>query len=106
MTTIFDPTPTSDYYLLAALAAIFVKPLLNLNPQEHPGDEAWLKLDHMITPLLLNYCQCKLLQGQYYEVIEHCSSLLFKYDGKMKLLHCLFRMVSKSKAKVALTRFC
>lgn len=36
----------------------------------------------MITPLLLNYCQCKLLQGQYYEVIDHCSSLLFKYEGK------------------------
>lgn len=52
------------------------------DPQEHPGDGAWLKLDHMITPLLLNYCQCKLLQGQYYEVIEHCSSLLFKYEGK------------------------
>lgn len=50
--------------------------------QEHPGDEAWVKLDLMITPLLLNYCQCKLLLGQYYEVIEHCSSLVFKYEGK------------------------
>ena len=54
--------------------------------QEHPGDEAWVKLDHMITPLLLNFCQCKLLEGQYYEVIEHCSSLIFKYEGKAKLL--------------------
>lgn len=58
-----------------------------LIPQEHPGDEAWLKLDRMITPLLLNFCQCKLLQGQYYEVIEHCSSLLFKYEGKA--LRCM-----------------
>uniref|UniRef100_A0A4W6BR18 peptidylprolyl isomerase n=1 Tax=Lates calcarifer TaxID=8187 RepID=A0A4W6BR18_LATCA len=47
--------------------------LKNLQMKEHPGDEAWVKLDHMITPLLLNYCQCKLLEGQYYEVIEHCS---------------------------------
>lgn len=54
--------------------------------QEHPGDEAWIKLDHMITPLLLNYCQCKLLQGHYYEVIEHCSSLAFKYEGKAHLM--------------------
>ncbi|MEQ2184729.1 hypothetical protein GOODEAATRI_011135 [Goodea atripinnis] len=38
----------------------------------------------MITPLLLNYCQCQLLQGQYYEVIEHCSSLVFKYEDNLK----------------------
>lgn len=50
--------------------------------QERPGDEIWTNLDKMITPLLLNYCQCMLLQGQYYEVIEYCSSLLFKYEGK------------------------
>lgn len=56
--------------------------MASVSPQEHPGDEAWVKLDHMITPLLLNYCQCKLLEGQYYEVIEHCSSLVFKYEGK------------------------
>lgn len=62
--------------------------LKNANPQEHPGDGAWLKLDHMITPLLLNYCQCKLLQGQYYEVIDHCSSLLFKYEGKEPRRSC------------------
>ncbi|XP_061840400.1 AH receptor-interacting protein isoform X2 [Nerophis lumbriciformis] len=58
--------------------------LKNLQMKEQPGDEAWIKLDHMITPLLLNYCQCQLLQGQYYEVIEHCSSLTFKYEGKQR----------------------
>lgn len=61
--------------------------LKNLQMKEHPGDEAWIKLDHMITPLLLNYCQCQLLQGQYYEVIEHCSSLLFKYEDNVKALY-------------------
>ncbi|XP_029918503.1 AH receptor-interacting protein [Myripristis murdjan] len=61
--------------------------LKNLQMKEHPGDEAWIKLDHMITPLLLNYCQCQLLQGQYYEVIKHCSSLLFKYDDNVKALY-------------------
>ena len=49
--------------------------------QEQPGEEVWVKLDMMITPLLLNYCQCQLNQGQYYEVIEHCTSLLAKYEG-------------------------
>uniref|UniRef100_A0A8C6U2Y8 peptidylprolyl isomerase n=1 Tax=Neogobius melanostomus TaxID=47308 RepID=A0A8C6U2Y8_9GOBI len=58
--------------------------LKNLQMKEHPGDEAWVKLDLMITPLLLNYCQCMLMQGQYYEVIEHCSSLLFKYEDNVK----------------------
>ncbi|XP_071373194.1 AH receptor-interacting protein [Centroberyx affinis] len=61
--------------------------LKNLQMKEQPGDETWIKLDHMITPLLLNYCQCQLLQGQYYEVIEHCSSLLFKYDDNVKALY-------------------
>ncbi|KAK5605883.1 hypothetical protein CRENBAI_004409 [Crenichthys baileyi] len=58
--------------------------LKNLQMKEHPGDEGWLRLDQMITPLLLNYCQCQLLQGHYYEVIEHCSSLVFKYEDNLK----------------------
>ncbi|XP_056136122.1 AH receptor-interacting protein [Lampris incognitus] len=61
--------------------------LKNLQMKEHPGDNEWIKLDQMITPLLLNYCQCQLLQGQYYEVIEHCSSLLFKYDDNVKAFY-------------------
>uniref|UniRef100_A0A3P8Q788 peptidylprolyl isomerase n=1 Tax=Astatotilapia calliptera TaxID=8154 RepID=A0A3P8Q788_ASTCA len=61
--------------------------LKNLQIKEQPGDESWLKLDGMITTLLLNYCQCLLLEGQYYEVIEHCSSLLFKYENNVKALY-------------------
>ncbi|KAM6940826.1 AH receptor-interacting protein [Lycodopsis pacificus] len=61
--------------------------LKNLQMKEHPGDEVWVKLDHMITPLLLNYCQCKLLQGQYYEVIEHCTSIVFKYEDNVKAFY-------------------
>ncbi|XP_069047498.1 AH receptor-interacting protein [Lepisosteus oculatus] len=58
--------------------------LKNLQMKERPGDQAWIRLDHMITPLLLNYCQCRLLQGQYYEVLEHCSSILYKYEDNVK----------------------
>ncbi|XP_072354224.1 AH receptor-interacting protein [Scyliorhinus torazame] len=58
--------------------------LKNLQMKEKPGDENWLKLDNMITPLLLNYCQCKLMTEEYYEVIEHCSSILAKYEGNVK----------------------
>uniref|UniRef100_A0AAR2JM50 peptidylprolyl isomerase n=1 Tax=Pygocentrus nattereri TaxID=42514 RepID=A0AAR2JM50_PYGNA len=58
--------------------------LKNLQMKEQPGDLAWIKLDQMITPLLLNYCQCKLMLGQYYEVLDHCSSLLNKYEDNLK----------------------
>lgn len=50
--------------------------------QEQPGSPDWIKLDTQITPLLLNYCQCKLLSEEYYEVLDHCSSILNKYEGK------------------------
>lgn len=58
--------------------------LKSLQMKERPGDEHWIKLDLMITPLLLNYCQCKLLLGQYYEVLDHCSSIINKYEGNVK----------------------
>ncbi|KAJ8335983.1 hypothetical protein SKAU_G00393260 [Synaphobranchus kaupii] len=58
--------------------------LKNLQMKERPGDDCWFRLDHMITPLLLNYCQCRLLQGQYYEVLDHCSSILYKHEDNVK----------------------
>lgn len=51
-------------------------------PQEQPGSPDWIQLDQQITPLLLNYCQCKLVAQEYYEVLDHCSSILNKYDGE------------------------
>ncbi|TRZ00871.1 hypothetical protein DNTS_034090 [Danionella cerebrum] len=58
--------------------------LKSLQMKERPGDEHWIKLDSLITPLLLNYCQCKHLLGQYYEVLDHCSSIINKYDAEAK----------------------
>ncbi|CAE1225617.1 AIP [Acanthosepion pharaonis] len=46
---------------------------------EKPGDEGWQKLNKMQIPLLLNFCQCKLLSNEYYTVIEHCNTVL-KHD--------------------------
>lgn len=51
-------------------------------PQEQPGSPDWIQLDQQITPLLLNYCQCKLVAQEYYEVLDYCSSILNKYDGE------------------------
>lgn len=55
-------------------------------PQEQPGSPDWIQLDLQITPLLLNYCQCKLVAQEYYEVLDHCSSILNKYDGEHQAL--------------------
>eukprot|EP00079_Xenopus_tropicalis_P027119 XP_012821332.1 PREDICTED: AH receptor-interacting protein isoform X1 [Xenopus tropicalis] len=54
--------------------------LKSLQMKEQPGSPDWIALDLKITPLLLNYCQCKLLEGDYYQVLEHCSSILNKYS--------------------------
>ena len=48
----------------------------NLFFREKPGEEEWKTLNDMKVPLLLNYSQCQHMQGNYYAVIEHCSSVL------------------------------
>ncbi|XP_049637191.1 AH receptor-interacting protein isoform X2 [Suncus etruscus] len=57
--------------------------LKNLQMKEQPGSPDWIQLDQQITPLLLNYCQCKLVAQEYYEVLDHCSTILNKYDGDL-----------------------
>jgi len=52
--------------------------------REKPGDEEWTKLDKMKIPLLLNYSQCKLLLGEYYEVITHTTAVLEKDSNNVK----------------------
>uniref|UniRef100_A0A170X9A4 Ah receptor-interacting n=1 Tax=Triatoma infestans TaxID=30076 RepID=A0A170X9A4_TRIIF len=39
----------------------------------------WNQLNQKKLPILLNYAQCKLNLKDYYEVIEHCSTVL-QYD--------------------------
>ncbi|XP_006035963.1 AH receptor-interacting protein isoform X2 [Alligator sinensis] len=58
--------------------------LKNLQMKEQPGSPDWIELDQKITPLLLNYCQCKLRSQEYYEVLDHCSSILNKYEDNVK----------------------
>ncbi|XP_044156220.1 AH receptor-interacting protein [Bufo gargarizans] len=60
--------------------------LKSLQMKEQPGSPDWIALDTKITPLLLNFCQCKLLEGDYYPVLEHCSSILNKYSDNVKAL--------------------
>ncbi|KOX68421.1 AH receptor-interacting protein [Melipona quadrifasciata] len=58
--------------------------MLALVYDEKPNEEEWLALNHLKTPLLLNYAQCKLIQKEYYAVIEHCTTVL-KHDPGLLL---------------------
>ncbi|NXE54757.1 AIPL1 protein, partial [Casuarius casuarius] len=58
--------------------------LRNLQAKEKPWEDAWLKLENLVTPLVLNYCQCQLELGEYYEVLEHTTELLQKHNGNAK----------------------
>ncbi|KAG8517079.1 Aryl-hydrocarbon-interacting protein-like 1 [Galemys pyrenaicus] len=55
-----------------------------LPPQEKPWEVQWLKLEKMINTLILNYCQCLLKKGEYYEVLEHTSDILRHHPGIVK----------------------
>ncbi|CAM4601591.1 unnamed protein product [Lepidochelys olivacea] len=58
--------------------------LRNLQAKEKPWAEDWLSLEKLITPLVLNYCQCQLELGEYYEVLEHTTDLLQKNNENVK----------------------
>lgn len=47
--------------------------------REKPKDEEWFALAKIKIPLLLNFSQCRLLQKDYYRVIECCTEVL-SYD--------------------------
>uniref|UniRef100_A0A8C5S490 AIP/AIPL N-terminal FKBP-type PPIase domain-containing protein n=1 Tax=Laticauda laticaudata TaxID=8630 RepID=A0A8C5S490_LATLA len=58
--------------------------LRNLQVKEKPWEEEWLKLENLVTPLVLNYCQCLLELGEYYEVLEHTTEILQKHNENVK----------------------
>ncbi|XP_038273392.1 aryl-hydrocarbon-interacting protein-like 1 [Dermochelys coriacea] len=58
--------------------------LRNVQAKEKPWAEDWLSLEKLITPLVLNYCQCQLELGEYYEVLEHTTDLLQKNNENVK----------------------
>lgn len=55
--------------------------------REKPGDEEYIKLDDRKVPLLLNFAQCKLLQEDYYAVIEHTTEVLKNHPDNVKALY-------------------
>ncbi len=49
--------------------------MLPLPSREKPGDDEWVRLDAQKVPFLLNYAQCQLVLGNFYDVIEQCSQV-------------------------------
>ncbi|XP_013792571.1 AH receptor-interacting protein-like [Limulus polyphemus] len=77
---------TKEYKRAADKYAEALNRLEQLLLREKPGDEEWNQLDYMKIPLLLNYSQCKLLEKDYYAVIEHTTSVLQKEPNNVKAL--------------------
>lgn len=50
--------------------------------RERKTDDEWITLNKIKLPILLNYAQCKLVNGDYYAVIEHCNTVLQYDTGK------------------------
>ncbi|KAK7791858.1 hypothetical protein R5R35_000906 [Gryllus longicercus] len=75
-----------NYAAAAAKYAQAIGMLEQLMLSEKPGDEEWKALDQMKVPLLLNFSQCKLLEKDYYAVIEHCNTVLKSDPGNVKAL--------------------
>lgn len=58
--------------------------------REKPNEEEWLVLNRLKSPLLLNYAQCKLIQKEYYAVVEHCTTVLKHDPGSSAVYQFLF----------------
>lgn len=54
--------------------------------REKPGEEEWLALEKLKIPILLNYSQCKLINKEYYSVIEYTTVVLEKDPNNVKAL--------------------
>lgn len=55
--------------------------------REKPKDEEWNALAKLKIPLLLNYSQCKLVQKEYYRVIECCTEVLTYDENNLKAFY-------------------
>lgn len=55
--------------------------------REKPKDVEWIALTKIKVPLLLNYAQCKLLEKDFYRVIECCTEVLSYEPENLKAFY-------------------
>ena len=60
--------------------------LEHLSLNEQPQSKEWRAFEEMKVPLLLNYAQCKLLFGEYTEVVTHTTTVLEFDQDNVKAL--------------------
>ncbi|CAG9833790.1 unnamed protein product [Diabrotica balteata] len=65
-----------NYKKASELYAKAIGILEQLMLKEKPHDIEWNEMDKQKVPILLNYAQCKLQEGDFYAVIEHCTNVL------------------------------
>jgi len=58
--------------------------LEQLCTREKPGTEEWLEIDHMKIPLLLNFSQCMICKKEYYQAIQHLTTVIEKDENNVK----------------------
>lgn len=75
-----------DYKEAEKLYAKAIGILEQLMMKEKPRDTEWEALNKQKLPLLLNYSQCKLYEGDFYAVIEHCNTVLESEPENVKAL--------------------
>ena len=73
----------SEAALLYSKALTIIEQLLL---REKPGDEDWNRLDQLKVPLLSNLSQCKLLDKDFYPVIEYTTEVLKRDPNNTKAL--------------------
>ncbi|XP_066588765.1 AH receptor-interacting protein isoform X2 [Prorops nasuta] len=76
-----------DYEAASRNYAMAIGLLDQLMLAEKPNEKEWAELNEKRIPLLLNYAQCKLINKEYYEVIEHCSNVLKNDPDNIKALY-------------------
>ncbi|KAL3275499.1 hypothetical protein HHI36_020259 [Cryptolaemus montrouzieri] len=73
-----------NYKDASQLYAKAIGVLEQLMVKEKPHDDDWNKLNEQKMPLLLNYSQCLLNDGDYYGTIEHCTTVLNTHKDNVK----------------------
>ncbi|XP_033627823.1 AH receptor-interacting protein-like [Asterias rubens] len=78
---------SKDYKMAAEKYAEALGCLENLLLHEQPNSKEWLEMDTLRIPFLLNFAQCKLMLQEYYQVIEHTTTVLTRDENSVKALY-------------------
>ena len=81
-----DEYNKKNYALAADTYAQAIGILEQLMLKEKPNDTEWMQLNEQKNVILLNFAQCKLIQRDFYAVIEHCTTVLNSDPDNVKAL--------------------